>query len=166
MQCHNWSKNIVQWLDSAVSIVKMSDNALSICPMVGQCCVQQSNGCSMLCPTVRWLVSWESNSPMVGLCFVQLSNGRIVLCPTVRRSDNALSNCPMVGQCCVQQSTLAKCSKILRISSDSLGFKILLYWIVSNYLYIMSHDFIMEQRSEAIWEQIMSHNVTMEQCSM
>ena len=95
---------IVQWLTMRCPIIKMLDNALSNCPMVGQCCVQHSNGWSMLCPTVRWLVSWVSNSPMVEVFFVQLSNGRTVLCPNVLRSESALSNCPMVGQCCVQQS--------------------------------------------------------------
>ena len=84
--------------------LSMLNDALSKYLLVGKCCVQQSNGWSMLCPTVLGLVSWASNSPMVGLCFFRLSNGRTVLCPTVRRSDNAISNCPMVGQYSVQHS--------------------------------------------------------------
>ena len=87
-------------------IGQLSDNVLSNRPIFWQCFVQQSNGWLMLCPTVRWLVSWVFNSPMIRLCFfqlfnawtveayVQLSNGRImlfqtvngwtVLCPTVQ----------------------------------------------------------------------------------
>ena len=65
---------------------------LSYCPivgqlfmqMVGQCCVQLSNGRTVLCPTVQRLVSAVSNCPMIGLCCVQLSNGRTVLCQTVQ----------------------------------------------------------------------------------
>ena len=49
---------IVQWLTRLCPIIKRLDNALSNCPMVGQCCVQHSSGWSMLCSTVRWLVSW------------------------------------------------------------------------------------------------------------
>ena len=53
--------------------------------MFRQFCVQQSNGLLMLCPTVRWLVCWVSNSLMVRLCFFQLSNGQTVdLCKAAK----------------------------------------------------------------------------------
>ena len=86
-------------LDSAVSnmpvVGQLSDNVLSNCPIFEQCYVQQSNGWFMLCPTVRWAVSWVSNSPMVGQSSVELSNGRIILFQIVQWLDSAVSNSPM-----------------------------------------------------------------------
>ena len=92
----------------------MVDNSVSNYQNVGQCSVKLSNGWTVLCPTLQWLVNVVSYCQMAGelsvqqsndgLCFLQLSNGRTVLCPNVLRSESALSNCPMVGQCCVQQS--------------------------------------------------------------
>ena len=65
---------------------------LSYCPIVGQlfkqmfrqCCVQQSNGWTVLCPIVKMLDNALSNCPMVGQCCVQQSNGWSMLCPTIR----------------------------------------------------------------------------------
>ena len=85
-------------------LCKCSDSAVSNSPMVGQCCVQLSKYCTMLCQTVQWLDSAVSNSPMVGQCCVQLSNDWLVLCPTIQWSYSAVSNCQMVGQCFVQLS--------------------------------------------------------------
>ena len=83
-------------------IGQWSDSAVSNCLMVGQCCVQLSNGRTVLCTTVQWSDSAVSNCQMVGQCCVQLSNGRTVLCPTVQWLDSAVFNCPMVEQCCVK----------------------------------------------------------------
>ena len=94
----------VQWLDSAVSNT----------PMVGQCCVQLSDGWWAECPTVQWSDCALSNCPMVGQCCVQMSEGQIVLFQTVQWSDSAVSNSPMVSQCCVKLSDgwSAECSTV------------------------------------------------------
>ena len=110
---------ICKCLDRTVSnmpmVGQLSDNVLSTCPIIGQCCVEQSNGQFMLCPTVRWLVILLSNSPMVRLCFFTRSNSWTVLCPTFQKLDNAVSNCPMVGQCCIQQSNGQSKKNILKM---------------------------------------------------
>ena len=72
--------------------------------MVGQCCVQLSNGRTVLCPTVQCSDSAVSKCSLVRQCCIQLSNGWTMLCPTVQWSDSAVSNCPMVGLCWVQLS--------------------------------------------------------------
>ena len=48
------------------------------------CCVQKSNGWTVLCPIVKMLDNALSNSQMVGQCCVQQSNGWSMLCPTVQ----------------------------------------------------------------------------------
>ena len=75
----NTQNRTVSWLDSTVS------NSL----MVGQCCVQQFNCWSVLCPTVQWMVSVVSYCPMVVQCWVIPSKGWTVLCPTVQWLDGA-----------------------------------------------------------------------------
>ena len=81
--------------------VQRSDSAMSNCPMVGQCCIQLSNGRIVLCPAVQWLDSAVSNCPMVRQFCVHLFNGQSVLCPTVQWSHSVVYNCPMVRQFCV-----------------------------------------------------------------
>ena len=93
----------------------------------------------MLGQTLRWLVSWMFNSPMVWGGRARYLNSKMVW-----KDYYIVLNC-LVG--CINmffffffffslfQQYVAKCCKILRVPSDSLGFKILLYWTVSNFLY-------------------------------
>ena len=87
--------------------------------MVGQCCVQLSNGRTVLCPNVQWSDSVVSNCPMVGQCCVQLSNGRTLLCPNVQWSDSVVSNCPMVRQCMSKCPMVEQCCVQLFITSKN-----------------------------------------------
>ena len=156
MFCHT-----VQYLDSVVSnspmvglccvqlsdglwaecpTVQWSDCAFSNCPMVGQSCVQLSKGRIMLCQTVQWLDSVVSNSPMVSQCYYNYkkrSPRRRARYLNSKMDDYIVLNC-LVG--CINIFfdnflTLSKFCEILRVSSDRLIFKILLYWTVSNFLY-------------------------------
>ena len=82
--------------DSALSNSPMVDIAVSNYQNVGQCSVKLSNGWTVLCPTLHWLVDVVSNCQMAGELSVQQSHGRTVLCPTVQWSDSAVSKCPKV----------------------------------------------------------------------
>ena len=85
--CHT-----VQYLDSVGSNSPMQwlVYAVSNCPMACEPGVQQSNGQTVLFPTVQWSDSPVSNFPKVGYCWVKLSNGwTAVLCPTVQWLVNA-----------------------------------------------------------------------------
>ena len=92
----------VQQLDSVVSTVQWLVYAVSNCPKACYLIVQQSNGQTVLFPTVQWLDSPVSNFPKVGKCCVKLSDSWTVLCPTVHWLVNAESNCPMAGKLSVQ----------------------------------------------------------------
>ena len=64
--------------------------------IVGQCFVKLSNICTVLYPTVKWLVYAVSNCLMACKLSVQQLNGWTVLFLTVQWSDSPMSNFPKV----------------------------------------------------------------------
>ena len=104
-----------QILDSAVSnspMVGQRGVLLSNCPMVGHCCVQKSINSFNNIISICAIVKWQEEQ----LYCLKLS-WRVY-----KHNFNDLL-------------TLAKCCKILRILSDSLGIKILFYREVYNFLH-------------------------------
>ena len=91
----NWSKNPkIYWtscllpdslgLGNTHNLSQLSNSWANIYANIRQCCVQQSNGCTVLCPILKILDNALSNCTMVEQCCVQQSNGWSMLCPTVR----------------------------------------------------------------------------------
>ena len=78
--------------------------AVSNTPIAGELSVQQSNGHTVIFPTVQWSDSPVSNCPKVKYFSVQLYNGGTVQCPTLQWLVNPVSNCLMAGQLRVQLS--------------------------------------------------------------
>ena len=111
-RCRKWvgvPKNLSDKLSSTWVFGLWKTRNLSYCQIFyqlfgqrfRQCCVQQSDGWTVLCPIVQMLDNALSNCAMVGQRCVQQSNGESMLCPTVQWLVIWVFNCPMVGLCFV-----------------------------------------------------------------